>query len=85
MGSAPKKKAVFALSVGGLWMPPSSFDKLRMRTTVGLGSHKILILSLSKDEDFLPRQSPTLNANSAKEKGPGVSARASFQVRVSET
>ncbi|OYX05037.1 MAG: hypothetical protein B7Z12_04710 [Caulobacter vibrioides] len=45
-----------------LWRPASPFDKLRARTTVGLGSlkililssQKILILSLSKDEDFHP-------------------------------
>jgi hypothetical protein len=45
-----------------LWRPASPFDKLRVRTTVGLGSlkililssQKILILSLSKDEDFHP-------------------------------
>jgi hypothetical protein len=36
------------------WRPSSPFDKLRVRTTVGLGSHKILILSLSKEEDFPP-------------------------------
>jgi hypothetical protein len=34
--------------------PPSPFDKLRVRTTVGVVPHKILILSLSKDEDCHP-------------------------------
>ncbi|ACL93814.1 hypothetical protein [Caulobacter vibrioides] len=47
----PQKKLI-TLDVHASWRPPSPFDKLRVRTTVGLGSHKILILSLSKDEDF---------------------------------
>jgi hypothetical protein len=34
----------------------SPFDRLRVRTTVRFGSHKILILGLSKDEDFRPEQ-----------------------------
>ncbi len=38
--------------------PPSPFEKLRVRTTFGLGSRKILILSLSKGEDFHPDQRP---------------------------
>ncbi|OYW97449.1 MAG: hypothetical protein B7Z12_21610, partial [Caulobacter vibrioides] len=42
----------------GLRRPPSPFDKLRVRTTVTLGAHKILFLSLSKDEDFHPRERP---------------------------
>ncbi len=41
------------------WEPPSPFDGLRVRTTVGLGSFKILILSLSKDEDFHPDRART--------------------------
>jgi hypothetical protein len=32
----------------------SSFDKLRMRATLGIGSVENLILSLSKDEVFGP-------------------------------
>jgi hypothetical protein len=35
------------------WEPSSPFDRLRVRTTISPGSLKILILSLSKDEDFL--------------------------------
>ncbi|MFY8144247.1 MAG: hypothetical protein ACOVMT_10320, partial [Caulobacter sp.] len=34
--------------------PPSPFDRLRVRTTLESCAHKILILSLSKDEDFAP-------------------------------
>ncbi|MCY1646394.1 hypothetical protein OVA11_04700 [Caulobacter sp. SL161] len=48
----PQKKAEFTLDVHASWRPPSPFDELRARTTVGLGSRKILIRSLSKDEDF---------------------------------
>jgi hypothetical protein len=44
--------------------PPSPFDKLRVRTTVGFGSHKILILSLSKDEDFHPHTRSILSVDS---------------------
>jgi hypothetical protein len=33
--------------------PPSSFDKLRMRATVAKPAFEFLILSLSKDEEFV--------------------------------
>jgi len=46
------------LSVDGAAETSSPFDKLRVRTTASLGAHKILILSLSKDEDFPPDPRP---------------------------
>jgi hypothetical protein len=52
-------------------MPSSPFDKLRVRTTVGHGSHKILILSLSKDEDFHPLRRPHSTLSRPKKKGGG--------------
>jgi hypothetical protein len=42
----------------GSQSPSSPFDTLRVRTTADLSSHKILILSLSKDEDLHADERP---------------------------